>query len=217
MALTNSTHTSAKYVKLFAGKKNEKPYFGLKGGKDVNYKVISEHDTMDGYIKSVELGSFVFEGETKDTVKLTFTDADNELFVVEGNLNTSIMKSLLNTIAGLPELAPKLVMKLYVNKNDFPSLYITDSNNNRLDWKYPLDKLPKPIAYTTPSGKEEFDSANVIAWYKKLITDEIIPSLGTPKFENKSLPDIKDVPTPERANVSGGNGMSQEQSDDLPF
>jgi hypothetical protein len=218
MGAFTTNQESATYYKLQAGKKDEKPFFGKKGSKADNYKVIEEHDAFEGSLLNIELGDYEFEGKKKDTIKLTFEDTLGKC-IVEGSLNTSIMRSILNTFAG-GDFNKPFVMKLYLNKEGYPSVYITQGGE-RASWKYETTQLPKVEIIKMKNGNEIKDDTDVVVWVKNLVTNELKPRLKeTTLPPNKSLPNIADVPTEktaDRANVSGGNGMSQEQSDDLPF
>jgi len=219
MGAFTTNQESATYYKLSAGKKDEKPFFGKKGDKSVNYKVIEEHDAFEGSLLNIELGEYVFEGKTKDTIKLTFEDTLGKC-IVEGSLNTSIMRSILNTFAG-GDFDKPFVMKLYLNKEGYPSVYITQGGE-RASWKYETTQLPKVEIIKMKNGNEIKDDTDVVVWVKNLVTNELKPRLKElTSFVDKSLPNVADVPTEKpkekKELVSGGTGMTQEQSDDLPF
>jgi len=219
MSAKNSSKESATYYKIDGGKKDFKPFFGKKGSKEQGYKVIEEFDTFEGNLLDIELGSYEFEGKTKDTIKLSFEDGIGK-DIVEGSLNTGIMRSILNTFAGSDFNKP-YTLKMYLNKEGYPSVYITQGGE-RASWKYEASQVPKAEVIVLKNKTEIKDDTEVIEWFKKLVTNELKPRLKElTSFVDKSLPNVADVPTEKpkekKELVSGGTGMSQEQSDDLPF
>lgn len=218
MGAKNSPSENATYYKISGGKKDEKPFFGKKGTKEQNYKVIEEFDTFEGNLLDIELGEYEFEGKKKETIKLSFEDGIGK-DILEGSLNTSIMRSMLNTFAG-GDFNKPFTMKLYLNKEGYPSIYITQGGE-RASWKYESSQLPKVEVVKLKNGTEIKDDSDVVAWIKKLVTNELKPRLKSISFVDKSLPNIPDQPTKQpkekKEIVSGGKGMTQEQEQDLPF
>lgn len=201
MSAKNSSKESATYYKIDGGKKDFKPFFGKKGSKEQGYEVIEKFDTFEGSLLDIELGSYEFEGKKKDTIKLSFEDGIGK-DIVEGSLNTGIMRSILNTFAGSDFNKP-YTMKMYLNKEGYPSIYITQGGE-RASWKYESSQVPK---------------AEVIEWFKKLVTNELKPRLKSISFADKSLPNIADVSTeqPKKSMVSGSQGLTDDESSELPF
>jgi len=219
MGAFTTNQESATYYKLSAGKKDEKPFFGKKGSKTDNYKVVEEHDAFEGSLLNIELGEYEFEGKKKDTIKLTFEDTLGKC-IVEGSLNTGIMRSILNTFAG-GDFNKPFVMKLYLNKEGYPSVYITQGGE-RASWKYEATQLPKVEIVKLKNGTEIKDDTDVVVWIKNLVTNELKPRLKElTSFVDKSLPNVADVPTEQhkekKSLVSNSAGLTELESDNLPF
>lgn len=217
MSAKNSSKESATYYKIDGGKKDSRPFFGKKGSKEQGYKVIEEFDTFEGNLLDIELGSYEFEGKTKDTIKLSFEDGIGK-DVVEGSLNTGIMRSILNTFAGSDFNKP-YTMKMYLNKEGYPSIYITQGGE-RASWKYEASQVPKAEVIVLKNKTEIKDDTEVIEWFKKLVTNELKPRLKDLIAPSKTaLPDIKDMPTeqPKKSMVSGSQGLTEDESSELPF
>jgi len=219
MSAKNSSHESATYYKIDGGKKDSRPFFGKKGSKEQGYKVIEEFDTFEGNLLDIELGSYEFEGKTKDTIKLSFEDGIGK-DIVEGSLNTSIMRSILNTFAGSDFNKP-YTLKMYLNKEGYPSVYITQGGE-RASWKYEASQVPKAEVIVLKNKTEIKDDTEVIEWFKKLVTNELKPRLKElTSFVDKSLPNIADVPTEQpkekKSLVSNSAGLTEDESSELPF
>lgn len=205
MGLSNTKSVNAKFIKINAGKKDAKPFFGLKGTKEQNYEIQEQFNQLEGFLDGVEVGTFEWEGKKKDTIKLTFRDNQDELMIVDGSFNTGIMRSLLNTLAG-SDLLTNFKMQLYLNKEGYPSIYITDTNGSRMQWKYKPEEMPKAETTTLKNGDKVIDDFEVVNFFKKLIEEDIKPRLAS-----HNTPTINQQKEAKEIKVNNPNDT------DLPF
>ena len=207
--LNNTTHESVNYVRLFSGKKDEAPYFGLKGNKESGYKITDTYNELNGVsILDIELGTYEYEGKTKHTIKISFEDKLGKT-VLESSLNTGIMRSMLNTFCGADFLVP-FDLKLYLNKKGYPSVYIKQGADTP-SWKYAPSDFPQPEKLKNSKGIEVgYDDSNVVEWLQKLVNEELRPRLSYYNKPPQSQTKLPDTPTPKET-------WDKNEIDTLPF
>lgn len=220
MPATNSStsYQETIYYKLDGGSKERKPSFIQKASKEEGYKELEHFDTIDGvFIYDVSLKENEHNVIKYVNVQLCFENSLQQREIIEGNINSGVMRSLLNTLCNADYHKP-IKMKLYVNKAGYNAIYITQAETP-VRWAYSIDEQPKPIKYKTPSGEEKYDDKNVVDWYKNLVTNELKNKLLLiGKGDRTGLPDVptkQEMPLNNQSYYPDQN--KYEESDGLPF
>jgi hypothetical protein len=236
--LSNSESKKTTYVKMFSrepGTKDANAFFGISEKVDGQWKTTKRFDTLEGYIESISVGEFVFDGKSNKTVKIVFTSADGERVQVESTF-TLLAYSAINSIAGC-DYTKQIKLKLYVrtrkDNGDKSAAIFIECGGERANWKYAPEELPK-IVKVMVGKKEVIDDSEVVEFYEKLIA-EINTSVAESKKTRSTdilmaLPNrVAELPKPELSakvvsalDVLGAKKTTQElfadeEDTDLPF
>ena len=236
--LSNSESKKTTYVKMFSrepGTKEANAFFGISEKVDGQWKTTTRFDTLEGYLESINVGEFVFDGKSNKTVKMVFTNADGERVQVESTF-TLLAYSAINSIAGC-DFTKQIKLKLYVrtrkdNGEKNAAIFI-ECGGERANWKYSPEELPK-IVKVMVGKKEVIDDSEVVEFYETMIGQ-----INTAVAESKktrstdilmALPNrVDELPKPELSakvasalDVLGTKKTTQElfaneEDSDLPF
>lgn len=237
--LSNSESKKTTYVKMFSrepGTKDANAFFGISEKVDGQWKTTTRFDTLEGYLDSISVGEFVFEGKPNKTVKMLFISDQGERVQIESTF-TLLAYSAINSIAGC-DLSKPLKLKLYVrtrkdNGEKNAAIFI-ECGGEKASWKYAPEELPK-IVKVMVGKKEVIDDSEVVEFYEKLIGEVSTSAELARKTRSASilmsLPNgIEELPKeqglPSKAKsaleVLGAKKTTQEvfaneEANDLPF
>jgi hypothetical protein len=238
MGLSNSEQTKTSYVKMFSKEPNTddvNAFFGMSEKVDGKWQTTQRFDTVEGLLVSVTVGEFVYQNDTKKTLKLVFTDESGERIQVESSF-TLLTYNVINTLYGCNFEKP-IKIKLYVKKGtdkNMAAAYI-ENGGERASWAYEPSQLPKPHKVTV-GKKEVIDDSEVIEFYERLAQDisirvaaalkknHAVPSL--PEQEMKGDSALKKLAEQKalEESIKTQNPKQHEQTpepigdqDDLPF
>jgi hypothetical protein len=237
--LSNSESKKTTYVKMFSrepGTKDANAFFGISEKVDGQWKTTTRFDTLEGYLDSISVGEFIFDGKSNKTVKMLFTSADGERVQIESTF-TLLAYSAINSIAGC-DLSKQLKLKLYVrtrkdNGEKNAAIFI-ECGGEKSNWKYAPEELPK-IVKVMVGKKEVIDDSEVVEFYEKLIAE--VNAMATESKKTRSteimmaLPNrVTELPKPDELSakvvseleVLGAKKTTQElfadeEDTDLPF
>jgi hypothetical protein len=170
MGLSNSEQTKTSYVKMFSkepGTDDVNAFFGMSEKVDGKWQTTQRFDTVEGFLSSVTLGEFVYQNDTKKTLKLVFTDESGERIQVESSF-TLLTYNVINTLYNCNFEKP-IKIKLYVKKGtdkNMAAAYI-ENGGERASWAYEPSQLPKPTKVAV-GKKEVIDDSEVIDFYERL-------------------------------------------------
>lgn len=181
MGLKNSETTKTTYVKMFSkepGTDNVNAFFGMSEKVDGSWKTTQRFDTVEGILTGISVGEFVYQNDTKKTLKMVFMDETNERVQVESTF-TFLAYNVINTLYGC-DLSKMLRLKLYVRRGDkdSPAVYI-ECGGERASWAFEPSQLPK-AARVTVGKKEVIDDSEVVDFYERLVNEISVRLSKTP-------------------------------------
>ncbi len=166
------------YFKIVAGKENRNdPYFLVKEKKGNEYVTDTCH-YIKGWLIGIEQGSYIWEGDTIETVKYTF-QSKNGLGVLTCSY-TSLSRSIINYLVAAAEGNIGIVsLTLAPGKDDFPSLFMKNNEKN-LKWAYKYEDfrdIIREVDHPTKEGKKikVYDELN--EWFKDNLFNVVVPAL----------------------------------------
>lgn len=120
--------------------------------------------SISGFITSMSVKSFEFEGVPKEKFIMVVEDSDDACQIEFTNSIAAqgIINSMLNA-----DLTRKVEIGAYINKSGYVGTsirYSGDSEN--IKWKIEPKDLPKPVPYKSPGGKEMTDNTNVLSFWR---------------------------------------------------
>ena len=152
-------NTGERYFCSIRNEKDDKtdPHFQVKiktGPKE--YKRLPDVQWILGYLYKVEKSDYPYKGETKQALKMYFKSGEDTY--VLGGTYTSIMRSIINSLAGADAFGA-ILLRLYVNKTGFPSIWCQNVADP-MDWKYNWDEQMRAAGWQqSPSDKKIPDDA----------------------------------------------------------
>jgi hypothetical protein len=172
MGLKNSETTKTTYVKMFSkepGTDNVNAFFGMSEKVDGSWKTTQRFDTVEGVLTAISVGEFVYQNDTKKTLKMVFTDESGERVQVESTF-TFLAYNVINTLYGC-DITKPLRIKLYVRRGDkeSPAAYM-ECGGERASWAFEPSQLPK-AARVTVGKKEVIDDTEVVEFYERLVNE----------------------------------------------
>jgi len=191
MGLSNSEQTKTSYVKMFSkepGTDDVNAFFGMSEKVDGKWQTTQRFDTVEGLLVSATVGEFVYQNDTKKTLKLVFTDESGERIQVESSF-TLLTYNVINTLYGCDFDKP-IKIKLYVKKGNDKNMaaaYI-ENGGERASWAYEPSQLPKPHKVTV-GKKEVIDDSEVIEFYERL-AQEISNRVGAVSKKQPAAPSL---------------------------
>jgi hypothetical protein len=191
MGLSNSEQTKTSYVKMFSkepGTDDVNAFFGMSEKVDGKWQTTQRFDTVEGMLISATVGEFVYQNDTKKTLKLVFTDESGERVQVESSF-TLLTYNVINALFGCNFEKP-IKIKLYVKKGtdkNMAAAYI-ENGGERASWVYEPSQLPKP--HKVMVGKKEvIDDSEVIEFYEGL-AKEISSRLASTVKKQTATPNL---------------------------
>jgi hypothetical protein len=221
MGATNTNSTGRSFFKLKESElpehKKEMRFFKQVKG-EAGWGDGESFNSLSGIVTSVKTKEYEWQGEKKKNLVVELTDGDE---VMEFSLGMRAMtaQSILNTLAGgngwelafnCGKVNDKGYATLYVNKT-------TGLNNeeNRTNWKYKVDELPKVTTTTDDEGNKIKKGQRAADLFWEGVVEEVAEKLKgldmTPAPQKTSDAKAKAVKDAEES-----NGTPQED-DGLPF
>lgn len=204
MGLSNRQGQQRTYLKIYSkepGVDQKAAFFGKQAKVNDKWEVTERYTNISGRLTSIEHLTNTYKDEELNSVKFVIQDGD-EAFHIQGSFG-SLVYNILNTLASVNSFAGELAVNLYVNKNGYPSAFVT-MDGERVGWKYTLDEVPE-VKVVEVGKKKVRDSAQLEAFYIKVI-DNIRSVVGSDPIEDP-------IATVAAAEID----FSVDEDDDLPF
>lgn len=150
MSYGTSTNAGAKYIALKAktSETDPTPYFGLKTKSGDKYEISEKFTFVEGVLEEMKTKQYTWEKQLIDVVTIKMRDAD-EVYFVEGNLSSSLMRNILNSILGTKEkLNGRVHIDLGLQKakegetKRYAASWVKIDGENTT-WAYKYDEFPK--------------------------------------------------------------------------
>lgn len=224
--------TKKVYFKLRKSKDKDNKNFSFELVEKVGekYETTGNFNLIAGYLLDVRTKTWVYEGEEQVSVVFELLDEEDLSTVinVESNLN-SLSRNILNYLAGQKDFSKVLGMKIYMNKNGWPAVYLTLDGEAGNKWKYDSEEIPK-VEEVKLKSKTVKDYTDMNNFFVEMIGKDIIPVLSSTKIKVKNnhqepeftVPD-EDTPTSKSATTFAPKAQEADDmyvdsdDDDLPF
>lgn len=157
MALNKGGSDGAIFLALKAktSETDPMPYIGKKTkNPDGNFEISDTYQSIEGVIESVKLKQYEWpkgSGTMVDTFEIKMRDID-EVYILEGNLSTSLSKNIFNSLLGSADrLKEKVKISVGLAKpNDNGVRYAQSwvnftSGDTKSQWKYQPGDFPKVV------------------------------------------------------------------------
>jgi hypothetical protein len=159
----SDTQGNVTFMKIKGMKKEYTKHYFEVGGEEI------EGDKFSGTLIGALASSYEFEGQQKQTMKLTFIDNEREKYQLDIGYN-SISRNFINSILGYIDTNKgkelNMELSLYIDKNGYKSLGLL-INGERAKWLYSMEEQKALIDKIT-NKKGEFISTDYSAWDDKL-------------------------------------------------
>lgn len=204
MGASNSSGTAQIY-KLKVQKDTGIPKFYQQEKIDEIWQDTKSFNDMEGFLKSVSMESFQWEGKTKNSLKVIMADnvSDEKIIITMYMDNTT--RSMLNSLAGADDLSG--VLRLEARKwgkteKKYATIFVK-IDEKQARWKYEIDEIPKVVETQNSRGETVYwDDSDANEFFKGVIERDINPRL---KNENQTAQTEEPEDQPEPV------------TDDLPF
>lgn len=147
------------FMKIKGMKKEDAKHFFEVGGEEI------DGDKFSGKLIGALASSYEFEGNQKQTMKLTFVDGSREKYQLDISYN-SLSRNLVNSILGYIDTNKgkelNMELSLYIDKNGYKSLGLL-INGERAKWLYSMEQQKALIEKIT-NKKGEYVSTDYSAW-----------------------------------------------------
>jgi len=211
MGASNSTG-KAQIYKLKIQKETGVPKFVQQEKNDEAWEDTKSFSDMEGYLKSISMEQFTWEGKTKNSLKVIMTDNVTDEKIIITMYMDNATRSMLNSLAGAEDLSGVLRLearKYGKTEKKYPTIFVK-MNGNQCRWKYPIDEIPKIIE--TKNSRDitvDWDDSDANEFFKLVIERDINPRLQSePQYQ----------PTqPSYSQPREQTPQQLENFDDLPF
>jgi len=210
MAYSTGSDSNNKLLTFKLKTKNvDKPYFEVKSKVDGKWTVLPEKPTnVEGDLVKVEVTEEEYEGNVSDKVKLYLADDQRgETYLLDLYL-TFTTRSLFNSLLSLEKFENVKIGVYNTKPNDQGKVYPAISlrqGDNRVDWKYSKDQLPKTHKVTI-NKKQQIDSSELDAFYVDKLKELADRVKGQPRAAQ-----------PERTNEVDNTSSNSVPEDDEIF
>lgn len=189
-----------------SNKQKVDPHFTI--AKIVNGKIEKQAETATqviGSLVKIDVKDREINKVVNKEAKLYLKDASaNELYVVSLSFRLD-SRSLFNGLINLQTNDP-ITVSIYTNKKGYSS-YSLKQNNVRVDWKYELEELPRPVSVPF-KGKIMNDYSIVDDFFAKELNELSVRLFGK---------EIEGYETPQSAEPALAAASSEVKSEDVPF
>lgn len=205
MGASNSNHNSMRFFVMKAKSKDiPRPYFGRKEKVDNEWKTTEQFDTFNGQLRSMELGSYEWNGKRVETLAMFMRDPDGSMSKIEMSFSNGLTRSIINSLASVDNISEgDFRMSVYVNKSDY-SAVSCQMDGKKLSWKYEIKDFPQPRKVKVNSTTEVTDSEETDNFFREVVKNELMPQL-------------EPVPSRDMGEEQHEAAPSGEPIDDLPF
>lgn len=211
MAASNSSGTAQIY-RLKVQKETSIPYFVRQEKNGDTWMDTESFQNIEGYLKSVSMESYTYEGKTKYSLKVVMNDNMTDEKIIISFYMDNYTRTMLNCIAGAEDLSK--VVRLEARKwgkseKKYPTIFVK-VDNQTVKWKYDLKEIPEVEKTTNKKGETvAWDDTDVNNFYKNVIDIDIMPKLNnTSTVQHTSTQNTS-------ANIEPKTNW--EAPDDLPF
>lgn len=226
MGASNTTESNKKYYKL----KEDKRDGSITKGENRFFEQVKkaegwgdgdEYNAMSGYLQSVRIKEYQYEGAVKEALEVELLDNDDNKTVCVFTLgfNTFTAQGILNTLAGEPIWG---VLKFACGKpsaNGYATLWI-NNNEQKTAWKYSKDnnnwdQIPPVTQITDEEGNKikKGVKANLEFWRGVLKEVAARCNMAKGTSANSAMPQAKT----DNVDVKAENTTLPTDFDDLPF
>ena len=125
--------------------------------------------SLSGFITSLEIKGFEFEGEKKEKFVMHIEDADG---ICQLEFTNSIAaQGLINGLLAT-DLTKEVEVSAWISKNGYVGAGVKyKGEKDSIKWAIDLKDCPRPTPYKLPSGKDATYNANVLEFWKSKFTD----------------------------------------------
>lgn len=211
MGASNKSGTAQIY-KLKVQKESGIPKFVQQEKIDETWQDTQSFSDMEGYLKSVSMEQFTWEGKTKNSLKVIMADNVSDEKIIITMYMDNATRSMLNSLAGADDLSG--VLRLEARKwgkteKKYPTLFVK-LDEKQVKWKYPIDQIPRTVETTNSKGVVvDWDDSDANEFFKGVIERDINPRLKNETQTNSYQPESE----PEDESHKG----TLPVVDDLPF
>lgn len=208
MATGSSADSDALY--LSAKVKDCDPHFSIQKREGRNFVEIKKDEWVEGYIKNIVIGTYVYDGATMPKFTIFLIDADGTYIV--SFTYTMPSRNIINTLLSIEK--PGLIkIVLSKDKQDFATAFV--SNNGKFaGWKYKWEEFERYII------KDKGSRSSVRNNYEKL--DEFFEQELKEWIEEKRMyfvnvaPQGTDIPAKDSAQPTATPEAAKEEEPPMP-
>lgn len=222
MAASNSSNDKKKYYKLREDKTDNSPSKGemrfIEQVKTASgWTVGEEFNSMSGYLQSVSIKTYEYEGATKEALQIELLDNEDDKtsLIFTLGFNTFMAQNILNTLAG-EELWNVLSFTAGKPNNGYPTLWINNSGQ-KTKWKFSKennnsDLIPKVTSSIDEEGNKikKGVKANLEFW--KSVLAEVAGRCTLATKSGAVATKQADIPAENKSTL-----IDSDDSSDLPF
>jgi hypothetical protein len=170
--------------------------------------------SLSGFITSLEIKGFEFEGEKKEKFVMHIEDADG---ICQLEFTNSIAaQGLINGLLAT-DLTKEVEVSAWISKNGYVGAGVKyKGEKDSIKWAIDLKDCPRPTPYKLPSGKDATDNANVLEFWKGKFTDlakKAVKENFAGQRDTKTFAGYVQNEEPKQQSSK----IAENKSDDLPF
>lgn len=170
--------------------------------------------SLSGFITSLEIKGFEFEGEKKEKFVMHIEDADG---ICQLEFTNSIAaQGLINGLLAT-DLTKEVEVSAWISKNGYVGAGVKyKGEKDSIKWAIDLKDCPRPTPYKLPSGKDATDNANVLEFWKSKFTDlakKAVKENFAGQRDTKTFAGYVQSEEPKEQSSK----IAENKSDDLPF
>lgn len=224
MGASKSNDKNFELYKLKIVKETDVPIFVKKEKKGDSWVETDEYDMMEGRLKKIEAGSYVYEGKEKKTFAM-FMDDGNASIKVDCSLN-NMTRKMLNYLSGAASIGNvKLTARKWGKKDSdkkYPTVFV-EVNGQKSDVGFPYDQLPKVEEIKNKKGEVlSKDDSELNDFFIANVIPEINSKIQAPELIKSEMDGGSNGAIPP--NKESGKGKVEvtreaipDIQDDLPF
>lgn len=185
---------------------------------------LPEERRVSGKLLSIGHGEYEYpkdSGKKIKSVHLYLIDGAS-LFKVEGSVNSNMLRSLMNTVAGTQKFGV-MEIALYV-KDGFPNLFVSN-DNQKTEWRFDYKKELAPLITEAPDPQDEtktvkiYHTVNKMLWEAWIATEPIVAAhakvMGYDKMPAPAKPSTSETPKPGTSRPPTEERSLQDELDEI--
>lgn len=170
--------------------------------------------SLSGFITSLEIKGFEFEGEKKEKFVMHIEDLDG---ICQLEFTNSIAaQGLINGLLAT-DLKKEVEVSAWISKNGYVGAGVKyKGEKDSIKWAIDLKDCPRPTPYKLPSGKDATDNSNVLEFWKDKFKDVAKKAVKENFAGQRDAKDFAGYVQNEKPKKQSSK-IAQQNSDDLPF